>query len=253
MAHVLIMPRQGNTVESCIIGEWKVKEGDTVAADLPVCVVETDKATFEVPAGAAGTVLKILREAGDDVPVLEPIMVLGEAGESWEAVLNASGKQAPAAGTEAGKLAGGGSSGAVEAGSGGGAGAKSGSNVDSGSVGTAAGGGVLGHDGGLAAYNGGGGGGGAGSAGKNANGDTGGAGGDGWKPSEKGAAWVADLTGTAEFSRGGKGGTMSWNVSSGADGAAYGDGGSGGTGGTVGQWGGAGHSGIVIVRWPYIY
>ncbi|MDR1654780.1 MAG: 2-oxo acid dehydrogenase subunit E2 [Treponema sp.] len=97
MAHVLIMPRQGNTVESCIIGEWKVKEGDAVAADAPVCAVETDKATFEVPAGAAGTVLKILREAGDDVPVLEPIMVLGEAGESWEAALSASGKQAPAA------------------------------------------------------------------------------------------------------------------------------------------------------------
>ncbi|MDR2608485.1 MAG: 2-oxo acid dehydrogenase subunit E2 [Treponema sp.] len=139
MAHVLIMPRQGNTVESCIIGEWKVKEGDAVAADLPVCVVETDKATFEVPAGAAGTVLKILREAGDDVPVLEPIMVLGEAGESWEAALNAAGKQAPAAGVEAGKEAAassggagqtgsdGGSSGAVKAGSGGGAGSVSGS------------------------------------------------------------------------------------------------------------------------------
>jgi pyruvate dehydrogenase E2 component (dihydrolipoamide acetyltransferase) len=85
MAHVLIMPRQGNTVESCIIGEWMVKEGDTVNADTPVCVVETDKATFEVPAGAAGTVLKILHPAGDDVPVLRPIMVLGNPGENWEA------------------------------------------------------------------------------------------------------------------------------------------------------------------------
>jgi pyruvate dehydrogenase E2 component (dihydrolipoamide acetyltransferase) len=81
MAHVLIMPRQGNTVESCIIGEWKVKEGDTVAADTPVCVVETDKATFEVPAGAAGTVLKIFHPAGDDVPVLQPIMAIGNPGE----------------------------------------------------------------------------------------------------------------------------------------------------------------------------
>ncbi len=26
MAHVLIMPRQGNTVESCVVIEWKVKE-----------------------------------------------------------------------------------------------------------------------------------------------------------------------------------------------------------------------------------
>jgi pyruvate dehydrogenase E2 component (dihydrolipoamide acetyltransferase) len=114
MAHVLIMPRQGNTVESCVIGEWKVKEGDAVAADAPVCVVETDKATFEVPAGIAGTVLKILREAGDDVPVLEPIMVLGETGESWETALNAAGKQAQAAGKETVPEAG------AQAGSGGG-------------------------------------------------------------------------------------------------------------------------------------
>lgn len=94
MAHVLIMPRQGNTVESCVIVDWKAKEGDTVAADAPVCEVETDKATFEVPAGAAGTVLKILRAAGDDVPVLEAIAVIGAPGEDWQAAL---GSAAPAA------------------------------------------------------------------------------------------------------------------------------------------------------------
>jgi pyruvate dehydrogenase E2 component (dihydrolipoamide acetyltransferase) len=84
MAHVLIMPRQGNTVESCIITDWKVKEGDAVSAETIVCEVETDKAAFELPAGAAGLVLKILRNAGDDVPVLEPIAVIGEAGEAVE-------------------------------------------------------------------------------------------------------------------------------------------------------------------------
>jgi pyruvate dehydrogenase E2 component (dihydrolipoamide acetyltransferase) len=94
MAHVLIMPRQGNTVESCIISEWLVKEGDTVKADTPVCIVETDKATFEVPAGAAGRVLKVLREAGDDVPVLQPILVVGEPGEVWGQA--ADGRQEPA-------------------------------------------------------------------------------------------------------------------------------------------------------------
>jgi pyruvate dehydrogenase E2 component (dihydrolipoamide acetyltransferase) len=95
MAHVLIMPRQGNTVESCVIGEWKVKEGDTVEADSPACVVETDKATFEIPAGAAGTVLKILSAAGDDVPVLQPIMVIGNPGEAWEAAGGAAAQTAP--------------------------------------------------------------------------------------------------------------------------------------------------------------
>jgi len=81
------MPRQGNTVESCVIVDWKVKEGDTVTEQTNICEVETDKASFEIPAGAAGKVLKILHEAGDDVPVLAPIAVIGEPGEDWQSVL----------------------------------------------------------------------------------------------------------------------------------------------------------------------
>jgi pyruvate dehydrogenase E2 component (dihydrolipoamide acetyltransferase) len=81
------MPRQGNTVESCIITDWKVNEGDTVTAETTVCEVETDKASFEVPAGATGTILKLLYNAGDDVPVLEPIAVIGETGEDWHSAL----------------------------------------------------------------------------------------------------------------------------------------------------------------------
>jgi pyruvate dehydrogenase E2 component (dihydrolipoamide acetyltransferase) len=77
------MPRQGNTVESCIITDWKVKQGDVVTVETAVCEVETDKATFEIPAGASGTVLLILAEAGADVPVLAPIAVIGAPGEDW--------------------------------------------------------------------------------------------------------------------------------------------------------------------------
>jgi pyruvate dehydrogenase E2 component (dihydrolipoamide acetyltransferase) len=87
MAHILILPRQGNTVESCIITDWKVKQGDVVTAETAVCEVETDKATFEIPAGASGTVLVILAEAGADVPVLAPIAVIGAPGEDWPAAL----------------------------------------------------------------------------------------------------------------------------------------------------------------------
>ena len=84
MAHILIMPRQGNTVESCIITEWKVKEGDTVTPETAVCEVETDKAAFEVHAGEGGIVLKLLHDSGDDVPILQPIAVIGAAGEDWQ-------------------------------------------------------------------------------------------------------------------------------------------------------------------------
>ena len=81
MAVEVLMPRQGNTVESCIVLEWKKKEGDTVAAGEPICEVETDKATFEVEATGDGTLLKTFFEEGDDVPVLTPIAVIGETGE----------------------------------------------------------------------------------------------------------------------------------------------------------------------------
>ena len=101
MAHVLIMPRQGNTVESCIITDWKVKEGDPVTAETTACEVETDKASFEVPAGAAGTVLKLLFAAGDDVPVLKPIAVIGTAGEDWKAAVGEKAQEISHKGTEA--------------------------------------------------------------------------------------------------------------------------------------------------------
>ena len=87
MAHILMMPRQGNTVESCIITDWKVKQGDVVTAETAVCEVETDKAAFEIPAGASGTVLAILAEAGADVPVHAPIAVIGVPGEDWSAAI----------------------------------------------------------------------------------------------------------------------------------------------------------------------
>ena len=81
MAQAIIMPRQGISVESCIIVEWKVKEGDKVKKGDLLFVYETDKAVFEEEAPADGTVLKLLREEGDDVICLENVLVLGEPGE----------------------------------------------------------------------------------------------------------------------------------------------------------------------------
>jgi pyruvate dehydrogenase E2 component (dihydrolipoamide acetyltransferase) len=81
MATEILMPRQGQSVESCIITGWKVKEGDMVAEGQALCEVETDKATFEVPALAAGTVLGIFYPDGADVPVLKVIAAIGAPGE----------------------------------------------------------------------------------------------------------------------------------------------------------------------------
>ena len=81
MATIVVMPQLGNSVESCIIVEWMIAEGDTVSVDQTLASIETDKSTMEVPSTAEGTVLKLLWEEGDEVPVKEPLIIVGEPGE----------------------------------------------------------------------------------------------------------------------------------------------------------------------------
>jgi pyruvate dehydrogenase E2 component (dihydrolipoamide acetyltransferase) len=84
MATTVIMPKQGQSVESCIIVSWKKHAGDAVKAGDILCEVETDKATFEVESPAEGTLLAIFHEQGADVPVLAPIAAIGKPGESFD-------------------------------------------------------------------------------------------------------------------------------------------------------------------------
>jgi pyruvate dehydrogenase E2 component (dihydrolipoamide acetyltransferase) len=81
LATLVVMPKQGNTVESCLLTKWFKREGDAVQAGEPLFAYETDKSAFEEAAQAGGTLLKILRGEGDDVPVMEPICIIGAAGE----------------------------------------------------------------------------------------------------------------------------------------------------------------------------
>ncbi len=111
MATEVRMPRQGNTVESCLLVSWKKKAGDPVSAGETLCEVETDKATFEVPAPEGGTVLAVLRKEGDDVPVLDLIAVIGAPGEDISAIVSsADGETAQAAAASTAARAGGGGS-----------------------------------------------------------------------------------------------------------------------------------------------
>ncbi|MDR2917432.1 MAG: 2-oxo acid dehydrogenase subunit E2 [Tannerella sp.] len=82
MATVVIMPKQGQSVESCILTEMKKKKGDTVAVGDILFSYETDKASFEEEAQIAGTVLEVFFSDGDEIPVLTNVMVIGNPGES---------------------------------------------------------------------------------------------------------------------------------------------------------------------------
>ena len=85
MATPIIMPRQGQSVESCVLIEWKVKVGDTVAEGDVLAVIETDKASFDLESTAAGKILTLFWDADDDVPVLANVAVVGEDGEDTDA------------------------------------------------------------------------------------------------------------------------------------------------------------------------
>lgn len=100
MANIVIMPKQGQSVESCILTELKKKKGDTVAVGDILFAYETDKASFEEEAKTAGTVLAVFYAEGDEIPVLNNVMIIGTPGESI-AEFSADTNEAPAAITEA--------------------------------------------------------------------------------------------------------------------------------------------------------
>ena len=83
MAQVVIMPKQGQSVESCIVSEFKKKVGDSVKVGDILFGYETDKATFEEESQVEGTVLAIFYKDGDEIPVLQNVMVIGQPGESF--------------------------------------------------------------------------------------------------------------------------------------------------------------------------
>lgn len=84
MATAIVMPQVGQDIKTGLVVEWRVKEGDRIEKGNVVAVVESDKATFEVEAYESGVLLKILHDAGAEVPVLDPIAYLGEPGEDIE-------------------------------------------------------------------------------------------------------------------------------------------------------------------------
>lgn len=98
MANVVIMPRQGQSVESCIITTWQKKKGDKVEVNDILFSYETDKSAFDEPSQFAGTVLEVLYAEGDVVPCLEAVCIIGNEGEDISSLL--PGKKDTAAAAE---------------------------------------------------------------------------------------------------------------------------------------------------------
>ena len=90
MAHPINMPQVGQDIETAVITEWKVKEGDHVSEGDVVALVESDKAVFEVEVFESGTILKLLFEEDEEASVLEPIAIMGDPGEKLEDLMIAT-------------------------------------------------------------------------------------------------------------------------------------------------------------------
>jgi len=81
MAYPVIMPKTGMAMEEGTILRWLKKEGEPVAKGEILLEIETDKTSMEVEAEADGRLLRILRQAGEVVPVTQTIAWIGQPGE----------------------------------------------------------------------------------------------------------------------------------------------------------------------------
>ncbi|MBK9364990.1 MAG: 2-oxo acid dehydrogenase subunit E2 [Deltaproteobacteria bacterium] len=79
MAEFFKMPQASPTMESGTLNAWRKAEGDALVSQDVVAEVETDKAAMDVEVFEAGFLLKILAQAGEDVPAGRPIAIIGKS------------------------------------------------------------------------------------------------------------------------------------------------------------------------------
>lgn len=97
MATELHMPALDLTGEEIRVMRWKRREGDAVAAGAALLEVETEKATLDVIAPQAGTLLKIMAAEGAVVEVGDILCYIGEPGEVIPWLAAGADRAAPAA------------------------------------------------------------------------------------------------------------------------------------------------------------
>ena len=94
MAHEVLMPQLGLTMEEGTVSAWLKHEGDAVKVGDPIAEITTDKLTNEIESEFEGVLLKIVAQEGEDIPVKGLLAYIGQPGE---AVGDAPAVPAPAA------------------------------------------------------------------------------------------------------------------------------------------------------------
>src|SRR6267378_2081460 len=75
------VPTLGESINEAVLLQWLKNEGDHVAVDEPICELESDKATVDLPAPTSG-ILHPKKKAGETAHVGEVIAQIDEDGES---------------------------------------------------------------------------------------------------------------------------------------------------------------------------
>ncbi len=96
MAYELKMPQLGLTMEEGTVSKWVKQEGDTIKVGDVIVEITTDKLTNEVASEVDGTMLKIVAQEGDDVPVMGTLAWIGQPGEQIGGAAPAAAPAAPA-------------------------------------------------------------------------------------------------------------------------------------------------------------
>jgi 2-oxoglutarate dehydrogenase E2 component (dihydrolipoamide succinyltransferase) len=90
MATKVLVPRLGEGVDEVTVIKWLKQEGDTINELEPLLEVNTDKVDTEIPAPASGTVLKIVAQEGVPAKVGEVLAFIGKPGENVDGVSKSS-------------------------------------------------------------------------------------------------------------------------------------------------------------------
>ena len=81
MATKVLVPRLGEGVDEVTVTKWLKQVGDSIKELEPLLEVNTDKVDTEIPAPASGTILQIIAQEGQAAKVGELLAVIGAAGE----------------------------------------------------------------------------------------------------------------------------------------------------------------------------
>ncbi len=76
----VVMPQMGVSVSEGTISRWAKQVGDRIEADETIVEISTDKVDTEVPSPASGTVVEVLVQEGETVPVTTVIARIDTAG-----------------------------------------------------------------------------------------------------------------------------------------------------------------------------